>query len=40
MDVVDIGAPVLSIHNSYEISSKIDLWWLRKANHAFFTAAD
>jgi aspartyl aminopeptidase len=40
MDVIDIGAPVLSIHNTYEISSKIDLWWLRQANHAFFTAGD
>lgn len=40
MDVVDIGAPVLSIHNSYELSSKLDLWWLRNANLGFFTAAD
>ncbi|MFN3228752.1 MAG: hypothetical protein ACK41P_02740 [Asticcacaulis sp.] len=37
MDVIDIGAPVLSIHNIYETSSKVDLWWLYKANTAFFT---
>jgi len=40
MDVVDLGAPVLSIHHTYDISSKVDLWWLRKANTAFFNAAD
>jgi aspartyl aminopeptidase len=40
MDVVDIGAPVLSVHNTYEISSKFDLWSLRNANVGFFTAPD
>jgi aspartyl aminopeptidase len=38
MDVIDIGAPVLSIHNSQDLSSKIDLWSLYNANRAFFTA--
>ncbi len=36
MDVVDFGVPVLSIHTPYSISSKIDLYWLYKANAAFF----
>ncbi|PHS28320.1 MAG: peptidase M18 [Robiginitomaculum sp.] len=35
MDVVDFGVPVLSIHTPYAISSKVDLYWLYKANAAF-----
>lgn len=38
MDVIDIGAPVMSIHNSHDLSSKIDLWSLYNANKAFFAA--
>ncbi len=37
MDVVDFGVPVLSIHTPYAISSKLDLYWLYKANAAFIT---
>ncbi|MGZ8363270.1 MAG: hypothetical protein ACXW3D_05310 [Caulobacteraceae bacterium] len=40
MDVIDVGAPVLSIHNVYDLSSKADLWQLYKANGAFFAARD
>ncbi len=36
MDVVDFGVPVLSIHTPYAVSSKSDLFWLYKANTAFF----
>lgn len=38
MDVVDIGAPVMSIHNVYDLSSKVDLWWLYKAHAALLGA--
>jgi len=38
MDVIDIGAPVMSIHNTHDLSSKVDLWSLYNANKAFFTA--
>jgi len=38
MDVIDIGAPVMSIHNSQDLSSKVDLWSLYNANRAFFAA--
>ncbi|MGV3479492.1 MAG: hypothetical protein ACO1O3_06060 [Sphingobium sp.] len=38
MDVIDIGAPVMSIHNSHDLSSKVDLWSLYNANKAFFAA--
>lgn len=40
MDVIDIGAPVLSIHHTYDLSSKADLWELYKADVAFFTAGE
>ena len=36
IDVVDFGVPVLSIHTPYSLSSKADLYWLYKANAAFF----
>ncbi len=26
MDVVDLGAPVLSMHSPYEVTSKVDLY--------------
>ena len=34
MEVIDIGIPILSMHSTYEISSKIDVWNLGR----FFTA--
>jgi hypothetical protein len=37
-NIDDEGAPVLSIHNTDEISSKIDLWSLDNAASAFYAA--
>ncbi|MBI3259365.1 MAG: peptidase M18 [Ignavibacteriae bacterium] len=34
MEVIDIGIPILSMHSTYEVSSKVDVWNLNK----FFTA--
>jgi aspartyl aminopeptidase len=34
MEVIDIGIPILSMHSTYEISSKVDVWNLNR----FFTA--
>lgn len=36
MEVIDFGIPLLSIHTPYSISSKVDVYWLYKALHAFF----
>jgi aspartyl aminopeptidase len=38
MDVIDVGAPVLSIHHIYDLSSKIDVWWLCQGVSAFYAA--
>jgi aspartyl aminopeptidase len=40
IDVIDVGVPVMSIHNTYDLSSKVDLWWLVRGVEAFFGAAD
>jgi len=40
MDVIDVGVPVLSIHHTYDLSSKVDLWWMYRGTRAFFEAAD
>lgn len=40
MDVIDVGVPVLSIHHTYDISSKVDLWWMYRGALAFFEAGD
>lgn len=36
MDVIDFGAPVLSIHTPYSISSKADVYWMYKGVAAFY----
>lgn len=35
MEVVDLGAPVLSMHSPYEVTSKVDLYSTFLAYHAF-----
>jgi len=37
MEVLDFGVPVLSIHTTYSISSKVDVYWLYRAMHAFYS---
>ncbi|HSF15318.1 MAG TPA: aminopeptidase 1 [Vicinamibacteria bacterium] len=39
MEVIDLGVPVLSIHTPYSVSSKLDVYSLYRAMHAFFMAA-
>lgn len=34
MEVIDIGIPILSMHSTYEVSSKVDVWNMNR----FFTA--
>ncbi len=36
MEVVDIGVPLLSMHSTYELSSKIDVWNLFRFFKVFF----
>ena len=36
MEVIDFGVPVLSIHTPYSVSSKVDVYHLYRAMHAFF----
>ncbi len=36
MDVVDIGAPLVSMHSTWSLSPKADLWWLYRFFGAFF----
>jgi aspartyl aminopeptidase len=36
MEVLDCGVPVLSMHSTFDLSSKIDLWWLYRAFEAFY----
>ncbi len=38
MDVIDCGAPILTMHSPYEISSKLDIFETYRAFRAFFTA--
>jgi aspartyl aminopeptidase len=39
LSVVDCGAPLLSMHSPFEVSSKADIWMARKAMRAFFLKA-
>jgi aspartyl aminopeptidase len=36
MDVMDVGIGLVSMHSPFEVSSKVDLWHLRKGFVAFF----
>ena len=38
MEVLDIGIPLLSMHATYEMSSKVDLWSYYRFMQAFYTA--
>jgi aspartyl aminopeptidase len=38
MDVIDLGAPVLSMHSPYEVTSKVDLYSSYLAYHTFLTS--
>lgn len=38
MEVLDVGIPLLSMHATYEMSSKVDLWSLYRFMHAFYTS--
>lgn len=40
MDIVDLGAPVLSMHSPFEISNKADLYMAYKALRAFLEASE
>jgi aspartyl aminopeptidase len=37
MEVLDIGVPLLSMHSTYEMSSKIDLWCYYRLMHSFYS---
>jgi aspartyl aminopeptidase len=39
LSIVDCGAPILSMHSPFEISSKADLWMTMKAMAAFYQKA-
>jgi aspartyl aminopeptidase len=39
INIVDSGAPVLSMHSPFEISSKADVWMTKQAYAAFFRKA-
>ncbi|MDR2199417.1 MAG: aminopeptidase [Deltaproteobacteria bacterium] len=39
MNIVDSGAPVLSMHSPFEVSSKADVWMTRKSYRAFLEKA-
>jgi aspartyl aminopeptidase len=36
MEVMDVGVGLVSMHSPFEVSSKIDLWHLRRGFSAFF----
>jgi aspartyl aminopeptidase len=36
MEVIDFGIPILSIHTPYSVSSKVDVYSLYRALHAFY----
>ena len=40
MEVIDYGVPVLSIHSTYAVSSKVDVHMLFRAMDAFYSYAD
>jgi len=37
MEVLDVGIPLLSMHSTYEMSSKVDLWSYYSFMRAFCT---
>jgi len=37
MEVIDLGIPILSVHTPYSVSSKLDVYHLYRAMHAFFS---
>ena len=37
MEVLDVGIPLLSMHSTYEMSSKVDLWAYYRLMKAFYT---
>jgi len=39
MNVIDFGIPLLSMHSTYEISSKVDLWNFYRFMKAFYSTA-
>jgi aspartyl aminopeptidase len=38
MEVIDFGVPLLSIHTPYAVSSKVDVYNLYRAMHAFYVS--
>ena len=40
MEVIDYGVPVLSIHSTYAVSSKVDVHMLYRAMDAFYRYDD
>jgi aspartyl aminopeptidase len=36
MEVIDVGVPLLSMHSPFEMSSKVDVWYLYKFMSAFY----
>ncbi len=38
MEVIDFGVPLLSIHTPYSMSSKVDVYHLYRAMHAFYVS--
>jgi aspartyl aminopeptidase len=37
MEVLDVGIPLLSMHATYEMSSKVDLWSFYRFMLAFYS---
>jgi aspartyl aminopeptidase len=37
MEVLDVGIPLLSMHSTYEMSSKVDLWCYYRFMLAFYS---
>jgi aspartyl aminopeptidase len=40
MEVIDYGIPLLSIHSTYSVSSKVDVHMLYRAMGAFYQYPD
>ncbi|HKP13738.1 MAG TPA: hypothetical protein VJZ91_16575 [Blastocatellia bacterium] len=36
MEVIDLGVPLLSMHATYEMSSKVDVWNFYRCMLAFY----
>ncbi len=36
MEVIDLGVPLLSMHATFEMSSKVDVWNFYRAMKAFY----